>query len=72
MNDFNKRKCLKINIDLAEQIGLKESTIVEYIRLCCEINKKNYRDSYYWMYNTLDGFLKYFKFLSKKYFNKMS
>ena len=39
MNDFNKIKSLKFNIDLVNQIGLKESIIVEYIKLCCEINK---------------------------------
>lgn len=60
MNDFNKRKCLKINIDLAEQIRLKESILVQHINYWCKRNtqqKKNYRDSYYWMYNTLDSFL---------------
>ncbi len=56
------------SIDLANQIGLKESILVQHINYWCKRNtqqKKNYRDGYYWMYNTLDSFLNYFKFMSK-------
>lgn len=56
------------NIDIANQIGLKESILVQHINYWCKRNtqqKKNYRDGYYWMYNTLDSFLNYFKFMSK-------
>ena len=56
------------SIDLANQIGLKESILAQHINYWCKRNaqqKKNYRDGYYWMYNTLDSFLNYFKFMSK-------
>lgn len=56
------------SIDLANQIGLKESILVQHVNYWCKRNtqqKKNYRDGYYWMYNTLDSFLNYFKFMSK-------
>ena len=56
------------SIDLANQIGLKESILVQHINYWCKRNtqqKKNYQDGYYWMYNTLDSFLNYFKFMSK-------
>ena len=56
------------SMDLANQIGLKESILVQHINYWCKRNtqqKKNYQDGYYWMYNTLDSFLNYFKFMSK-------
>ncbi len=63
---FNK-KPITVNTELAEKIGLNESIIVQQLNYWLEHNKEtrnNYRDGYYWTYNTYEEWQKQFPFWS--------
>lgn len=61
------KKPLIVNSQLAELIGLESALILHQIHYWVNINrsaKKNYRDGYYWTYNTFQKWQKEFPFWS--------
>ncbi len=53
--------------ELAELIGLNEAIILQQIHYWVEINReadKNFKDSFYWTYNSYEGWRKQFPFWS--------
>ena len=58
---------LVINPDLAAKIGLNESIVIQQINYWLEINKKanrNFKDGYYWTFNSYTDWKKQFPFFS--------
>ena len=55
--------------ELAVKIGLNESIILQQIHYWLEINKKsnnNFKDEYYWTFNTYEGWKEQFPFWSER------
>ena len=59
---------LVVNPRLATLIGLNEAIILQQIHYWVQINKKskkNYKDGYYWTYNSIPGWCEQFPFWSE-------
>lgn len=58
---------LTVNVELAKLIGLNESIVLQQIQYWLKINEKagrNFRDGYYWTYNTFEEWQEQFPFWS--------
>lgn len=55
--------------ELAVAIGLNEAIVLQQVHYWCKINadtKRNYRDGYYWVYNSFPAWHKQFPWWSEK------
>lgn len=67
MNEYDNQKKIMFNIALAKQIGLNEAIILNQIKYWCNINQNNhtnFKEGYYWTFNTYENWSKQFPFWS--------
>ena len=64
---LSDRPPLTIPLELAEKLGLNEAIVIQQIHFWCCINKeqkRNFRDGYYWTFNSYKDWQKQFPFWS--------
>ncbi len=67
MSILFKEHPLVVNVELATRIGLNESIILQQVHYWLELNRKakrNYKDGFYWTFNTFEEWQKQFPFWS--------